>query len=93
MSERRKWINTLSDEDINFIKNFTLFSGSLKELANLYSVTYPTIRVRLNKLIEKIKLAEVEDDHYIHLIKNQAIEGKIDYETAKLLIDEYRRIE
>ena len=31
----------LEDEDVAFIKKFLLASGSLKEVAGLYGVTYP----------------------------------------------------
>ena len=48
------WMKNLDDEDMIFIKRFLLASGSLKEFDKLYGVTYPTVRVRLNKLIDKI---------------------------------------
>lgn len=35
------WMNNLEDEDIVFIKKFILASGSLKEIASEYNVTYP----------------------------------------------------
>lgn len=57
------WMKNLDDEDMIFIKRFLLASGSLKEVAKLYGVTYPTVRVRLNKLIDKIKLAEDKTDN------------------------------
>ena len=44
------------------------------------------------KLIEKVKVYEKSvDDPYIEKIKVLAIEDKIDIETAKALISEYRR--
>ena len=49
------WMTNLNDEDIAFIKRFVLSSGSLKEMANQYEVTYPTVRNRLDRLIEKNK--------------------------------------
>ena len=57
------WMKNLDDEDMIFIKRFLLASGSLKEVAKLYGVTYPTVRVRLNKLIDKIKLSENKADN------------------------------
>ena len=53
-----KWLTNLEEEDLNFIKKFILSSGSLKEVAKLYEVTYPTVRLRLDKLIQKIKINE-----------------------------------
>lgn len=53
-----KWIVNLDDEDVSFIKRFLLASGSLKEMARQYKVTYPTIRLRLDRLIQKIQLSD-----------------------------------
>ena len=83
---------TLDEEDLTFIKKFILASGSLKEIAAGYGVTYPTVRLRLDRLIQKINLSEsAETDPYVMLVKRLAINEKLDYETAKLLITEYRK--
>ena len=86
------WMVHLEDEDVEFIKKFILRSGSLKEMAKEYEVTYPTVRLRLDKLIQKIEMEEkIEENSYISLIKRYAIDDKIDFETAKILISEYRK--
>ncbi|MEG1394927.1 MAG: DUF2089 family protein [Clostridia bacterium] len=86
------WIINLEIEDINFIKNFVKSSGSLKDLSKMYEITYPTMRIRLDKLIEKINLYDSADnDVYIDKIKTLALDGKIDLSTAKVLISEYRK--
>jgi hypothetical protein len=86
------WIAGLEDEDLNFIKKFLLASGSLKEMASLYGVTYPTVRLRLDRLIQKIKISEDSaNEPFISLIKRMAVNEKMDFETAKLLISEYRK--
>ena len=51
-----QWLLALEPEDVTFLKNFVLKSGSLKEIARLYQVSYPTVRLRLDKLIQKIEL-------------------------------------
>ena len=87
-----EWLANLDDEDLAFIKKFLLTSGSLKEIAGEYGVTYPTVRLRLDRLIQKIRLGEdVGADPYISLVKRLAINEKIDLETAKLLIGEYKK--
>jgi len=87
-----EWLAGLDDEDINFIKKFLLVSGSLKEMSKIYGVTYPTLRLRLDRLIQKIQLNDKSDsDPYIRLIKKLAIEEKLDFYTAKLLIAEYKK--
>lgn len=86
------WISGLEDEDVTFIKKFLMASGSLKEIANQYGVTYPTVRLRLDKLIQKIQIAEdSSNEPYISLIKKLAVDDKLDFDTAKILISEYKK--
>jgi hypothetical protein len=87
-----EWLNNLEEEDISFIKKFLLSSGSLKEVAAIYGVTYPTVRLRLDRLIQKIQISEDNaKEPYISLIKRMAVNEKIDFETAKILISEYKK--
>ena len=75
-----------------FIKKFLLASGSLKEVAGLYGVTYPTVRLRLDRLIQKIHLSEdTVADPYVALVKRLAVADKLDFDTAKLLIQSYKK--
>lgn len=86
-----KWITNLEEEDFMFIKRFILASGSLKELAINYSVTYPTVRLRLDRIIHKIKLnEESQDEPFIDLIKKLVVSDELDYNVAKLLINEFK---
>lgn len=86
------WMVNLDDEDVAFIKKFILASGSLKEIANQYGVTYPTVRLRLDKLIQKIKISEdTSNDPYISVIKRLAVNEKLDFDIAKILISEYKK--
>ena len=87
-----EWIVNLDEEDVSFIKRFLLASGSLKEMAKQYEVTYPTVRLRLDKLIQKIQVSDsTESEPYIALIKKLAIDDKLDFDTAKILISEYKK--
>ena len=86
------WMAELEDEDLAFVKKFILASGSLKEVASAYGVSYPTVRLRLDRLIQKIKLSETaEADPYVSLVKRLAVDDKLDFDTAKILITEYRK--
>lgn len=88
-----EWIVNLDEEDVSFVKRFLLASGSLKEIARQYGVTYPTVRLRLDKLIQKIKISDdTESEPYIALIKRLAIHDRLDFDTAKVLISEYKKI-
>ncbi|MCI8652631.1 MAG: DUF2089 domain-containing protein [Angelakisella sp.] len=86
------WLAALDEEDLGFIRKFVLSSGSLKEMAKLYGVTYPTVRLRLDRLIQKIQLGEnTAADPFVTLVKRLAVNDKLDFDTAKLLISEYKK--
>lgn len=88
-----EWMLNLDDEDVSFIKKFILASGSLKEIANQYSVTYPTVRLRLDRLIQKIQISEDNtNEPYISLVKRLVVDDKLDFDTAKILISEYKKM-
>ncbi|UQA87750.1 DUF2089 domain-containing protein [Gardnerella vaginalis] len=87
-----RWMANLTDEDMSFIKNFVLSSGSLKEMSQMYQVSYPTMRIRLNRLIEKLRISDNEqEDPFVLLVKSLAIDDKYDVDTARTLINEYRK--
>ena len=83
------WIAELADEDVSFIKRFVLASGSLKELASVYRISCPTVRLRLDRLIEKVKVLDQADimSQFERVLRMQHAEGKIDRESLKLLLD------
>ena len=86
------WMAGLEEEDVAFIKKFILASGSLKEMAGQYGVTYPTVRLRLERIIQKIRMVEdTAADPYIAVIKRLAMNEKLDLDTAKVLIAEYKK--
>ena len=92
MANLPAWMAELDAEDLEFTKKFLLSSGSLKEVAALYGVSYPTVRLRLDRLIQKIRLTETaEADPYVSLVKRLAVNDRLDFETAKILITEYRK--
>ena len=86
------WMSGLEEEDLVFIRRFLLASGSLKEVAGQYAVSYPTVRLRLDRLIQKIKISEeAAGEPYIALINRLAVNDKLDFDTAKILINEYKK--
>lgn len=87
-----QWILALEQEDATFLKNFVLKSGSLKEIAKLYEVSYPTVRLRLDKLIQKIEINDrQEEEPFQTFIKGLAVDSRIDLETAKIIIEKYKQ--
>lgn len=88
----RRWIDHLSEEDLAFLKRFLLASGTLKDLARQYGVSYPTVRLRLDRLIAKVELIEETEPAGPLELRLRALyaEGKLDDEAFGLLLDAYR---
>ncbi len=88
----RRWIDYLSEEDLGFLKRFLLASGTLKDLAAQYGISYPTVRLRLDRLIEKVKVidADVGAGHFETTLRSQYADGKVDPQAFRSLLDAYR---
>jgi hypothetical protein len=87
------WLEQLSDEDASFIKRFVLASGSLKDLAKAYGISYPTVRLRLDRLIEKIKVLDSQEiiSEFERKLRARYAEGKIDMETLNALLTAHQK--
>src|SRR5262245_25940050 len=87
------WFDELDEEDLNFIKRFLLASGSLKDLAAAYDISYPTVRLRLDRLIEKIKVIESEQisSPFERLLRLQFAAGKIDADTLRKVLAAHKQ--
>lgn len=53
-------ISYLNAEEQTFIMAFVKNSGSLKEMASILNLSYPTVRNMLDDLIERINIIESE---------------------------------
>ena len=87
------WLVGMSEEDFGFMRRFLLASGSLKQMAEEYGISYPTVRLRLDRMIEKIKLYEkhTKRDPFETLLRSTHIDGKIDLPTLTTLLTAYRK--
>ncbi len=87
-----RWIDRLCDEDLMFVKRFLLASGSLKDLAAVYGISYPTVRLRLDRLIERIKLFDSTEIHseFERTARLLFTDGRIDLDTLKQLLLAHR---
>lgn len=86
------WFFNLEDEEQEFIKQFIFASGSLKELARYYGVSYPTVRLRVDRLIEKIALNDTKKDSFEVSIMQMVIDEKVSLRSAKEIIRKHREI-
>ena len=51
---------TLRHEDQVFVGEFVRCHGSIKHMEKAFGVSYPTIKSRLNKITEQLKLVEID---------------------------------
>lgn len=45
----------LAPDEQEFLLEFIITSGSLKEMASILNVSYPTVRNRLDEIVDKLK--------------------------------------
>ena len=93
-SELASWFAHLEEEDQQFIKRLVLASGSLKELAEIYDVSYPTLRLRLDRLIERIKILDApsSNDPFQAKVRLLVADGEISPKVGKELLNIHRNV-
>ncbi|HTW36030.1 MAG TPA: DUF2089 family protein [Rhizomicrobium sp.] len=86
--ETQPWTDVLEPEELAFVRRFVLASGSLKEMAEEYGVSYPTIRQRLDELIEKVRLSTKEKpmSELRRVVRQMVEEGSLDLVDARKLL-------
>lgn len=85
------WFNNLESNEKEFIRQLILQSGSLKELAKVYEISYPTIRLRLDRLISKIELYSAENKNpFVSSVMQMVIDNKISLDNANEIIEKYK---
>jgi hypothetical protein len=82
------WVSSLDEEDLHLIRRFVLAGGSLKDLAEDYDVSYPTIRARVDALIDRMRKLDVnaEDDAFEAKLRLLVSEGVVLPKTGKELL-------
>lgn len=93
LRKMKKWTELLRDEDLAFVRAFVLASGSLKAVARQYGISYPTVRLRLDRLIEKMRIADEGADlsEFERVLRLRHAEGRIDRQTYVELLEVHRR--
>lgn len=68
-----------------------LCSGSLKALAREYGVSYPTLRTRLDRLIDKMRdmKTDTEDGPLKARVRQLLSDGAISIEAARQIVTAY----
>ncbi len=82
----------LAEEDLDLVLQLVLASGSLKDLASAYQVSYPTIRLRMDRLIQRVRqiTAGASPDPMMQLLADLVERGEITVPAARAVRDIYR---
>ena len=83
------WTELLEADELTFVRRFVLASGSLKEMAEEYGVSYPTIRQRLDELIGKIRSGTKEKpvSELRRVIRRMVENGELDLPEARKILN------
>jgi hypothetical protein len=87
-TQTRHPLEQLDDADRELIIRFVLASGSLKDVAEGYGVSYPTIRATLDRLIARLE--ELRRGQPLNPLKemlaNMIAKGEINPQTARRIL-------
>ncbi len=83
----------LPREDLDLITELVLRSGSLKGLAEAYSVSYPTIRTRVDRVISRLRetIEGRQPDELTELLATLLERGEITASAARRVRDTARQ--
>jgi hypothetical protein len=92
--DRQMPLRHLDDDDLEFVQRLVLASGSLKDVATAYGVSYPTIRGRLDKLIGRLRgLVEGRPaDPMADLLADLIERGEIGPSAARAVLNLHRKL-
>lgn len=92
MDGKSHWLEIMNEEDLSFLKRFVLNSGSLKETARAYAISYPTVRLRLDRLIAKVEASEAASTAgpFERRLRAMFAEGRLDDSTFEELLRAHR---
>ncbi|MEY4546079.1 MAG: hypothetical protein RL685_2274 [Pseudomonadota bacterium] len=76
----------LPPEDLDFVTEFVRASGSLKEMARIEGQSYPTIRNRLNQIIERLNHTSNARELKQHEILDAVARGELTAQQAAKLL-------
>jgi hypothetical protein len=90
--DRQPPLRQLPDDDLEFVQRLVLASGSLKDVAAEYGVSYPTIRGRLDKLIDRLRglIAGRPPDPMADLLADLIARGEIGASAARAVLKLHR---
>jgi hypothetical protein len=88
-------LTNLSREDLDLVMELVLKSGSIKDLALSYGVSYPTMRTRLDRVIERLEAVRAgkPPDELTLLLAHLVERGELAPGTARTIRDKARDVQ
>src|SRR5713226_1617398 len=82
---------SLTEEELDLVLQLVLASGSLKDLARVYQVSYPTIRAKVDRLIARVQqiVGGASPDPMMQLLADLVERGEITVSAARSVRDLY----
>lgn len=75
-------LSKLSNEDQIFIIAFLKTHGNIRDMEELFGISYPSVKNRLNKISKKMEFVEVNPPAERNEILDQLYKGEISVEEA-----------
>ena len=72
----------LTIDDQIFVTAFVRCQGSIKDMEELFGISYPTVKSRLNRIAEKLEFVEINPPASNNEVLNQLGKGEISVEDA-----------
>jgi hypothetical protein len=72
----------LTMEDQIFVTAFIRSHGSIKEMEELFGISYPTVKNRLNHIVRQLQFVEVDPPAGMNEVLDQLDRGEITVEDA-----------
>jgi len=72
----------LTIEDQIFVTAFVRCQGSIKDMEELFGISYPTVKSRLNRIAGKLEFVEINPPASNNEVLNQLGKGEISVEDA-----------
>lgn len=82
-------LNTLSSEQLQFVRTFLLAQGNIKEVEKKLGISYPTVKNRLAEIIDIINDNIKEEDDVLNILE-EIENGLLDVEEAITKINKRR---
>jgi hypothetical protein len=88
-------LHKLSREDLDLVMELVLKSGSIKDLALSYGVSYPTMRTRLDRVIERLQAVRdgTVPDQLTLLLAHLVERGELAPGAARSIRDTAREVQ